>query len=233
MQSFTHNNKSKVFCPIEEKEYNCFVPEEKGVWKSLISPGNGARSRHRLIWLYLKQNTGIFTTKCNLLHIAPEFCYFEILKNLPNLDYLPGDKMVEGYGKQSQVAYMDLLDLQLKDNSIDYILCNQVLEHIPDDRKAMSEMYRVLKPGAKAIITVPFDEARETTYEDFSITSPEEREKHFGQWDHVRWYAKDIVNRFKDAGFRDVELIRFCEQFSKADFDKFGLCDDLILIAKK
>jgi SAM-dependent methyltransferase len=234
MQSLTHSNKDKVYCPIEEKEYACFVPEKQNeIWASLISPGNGARSRHRLIWLYLKKNTNIFTSKVNLLHIAPEFSYFGILKSLTNLEYLPGDKMVEGYGKQSEVAYMDLLDLKLNDNSIDYILCNQVLEHIPDDRKAMSEMYRVLKPDATAIITVPIDEKIKTTYEDFSITSPDEREKHFGQWDHVRWYATDIVDRFKEAGFRNVELVRFADQFSKADYAKFGLCDDLILVAKK
>ncbi|KAA5532432.1 methyltransferase domain-containing protein [Taibaiella lutea] len=233
LQSIAHSTKEKVFCPIEEKEYNCFIPETKGVWSSLISPGNGARSRHRLIWLYLKKNTNIFSGDCSLLHIAPEFCYYGILKSLPKLHYMPGDKMVEGYGKQSGVAYMDLLDLKLDDNSIDYVLCNQVLEHIPDDRTAMKEIYRVLKPGATAIITVPIDENISATYEDFSITSPAEREKHFGQWDHVRWYAKDITERFKEAGFKNVELVRFGEQFSEADYKKYGLCEDLILVAKK
>lgn len=231
-QALLHPGQKKVYCPIAEKEFKCFIPERHEIWDSLISPENGARSRHRLIWLYLKKETGIFRDKCTLLHIAPEYCYFKKLQDQTNLTYLPGDKMVEGYGKQSGVAYMDLLDLKIPDETIDYLLCNQVLEHIPDDRTAIKEMYRVLKPGATAIVTVPIDEKRTSTYEDFSITSPEEREKHFGQWDHVRWYSPDVKERFEEAGFK-VELVRYGKQFSAAEYERFGLCEDLIIIASK
>ncbi|PSK90655.1 methyltransferase family protein [Taibaiella chishuiensis] len=231
-EAMLHPAKAPVYCPIAEKEYKCFIPERHDIWPSQISPENGARSRHRLIWLYLKRETGIFKDKCSLLHIAPEHCYFQKLKDLKNLDYMPGDKMVDGYGKQSGVAYMDLLDLKIKDGTIDYLLCNQVLEHIPDDRKAISEIYRVLKPGATAIITVPIDENIKETYEDFSITAPAEREKHFGQWDHVRWYSTDVKDRFEEAGF-SVDLVRYGKQFSAEDYVRFGLCDDLLIIAKK
>jgi predicted SAM-dependent methyltransferase len=233
IESMKHpQGKKKVYCPIEEQEYNCFIPEKHEIWNSLISPKNGARSRHRLVWLYLKAKTDIFTKKSSLLHIAPEYCYFNKLKAVTTLNYLPGDKMVDGYGKQSGVAYMDLLDLKLKNNSVDYILCNHVLEHIPDDRKAMAEMYRVLIPGGAAIITVPIDEGLTETYEDSSITTPADRETHFGQWDHVRWYAKDVKDRFEAIGFA-VELVRYSDQFSKDDYERFGLCDDLIIVAKK
>lgn len=232
IESIQHAHGKNVFCPVEGKEYKCFIPEKHEIWSSLISPGNGARSRHRLIWMYLKAETDIFSKKCSLLHIAPEYCYFDKLKAISTLTYLPGDKMVDGYGKQSGVAYMDLLDLKLTNDSVNYILCNQVLEHIPDDRKAIAEMYRVLMPGGTAIVTVPIHESLTETYEDFSITEPAEREKHFGQWDHVRWYAKDVKDRFEAIGFK-VDMVKYGDQFSKDDYERFGLCDDLIIVAKK
>lgn len=232
LQKSKKNQVPYVICPIENKKYQCFIPEVNGVWRSEITPGNGARSRHRLIWLFLKQETQLFTQPSTLLHIAPEHCYFEQFVKIPHLNYLPGDKMVVGYGKQSGVEYMDLLDLPQKDRTIDYVLCNQVLEHIPDDMTAIKEMYRVLKPGGEAIVTVPIREDLEKTYENESIITPQERTQHFGQWDHVRWYGKDVIERFKAVGF-SVSLIRHGEQFTQEEYQRYGLCDELIIHAKK
>ena len=221
-----------VYCPIEEREFRCFVTKQESIWETHMTVTNGAKDRHRLVWLYLKNKTNLFKQPSSLVHIAPEYCYLEKLKNIATIQYLPGDKMVKGYGKQEGIAYMDLLKLDIADNAIDYVLCNHVLEHIPDDITAMKEMFRVLKRQGSAIITVPIDESRDKTYEDFSITSPAAREKHFGQWDHVRWYALDIKERLESVGF-DAKVVRYGAEFSPEDYKRYGLCDDPIIVATK
>ena len=95
---------------------------------------------------------------------------------------------------------MDITDIQYPDESFDVIYCSHVLEHVVDDRKAMSEFRRVLKSDGWAILLVPI--TVETTYEDPSIVDPAERLKHFGQDDHVRRYGKDYVERLRAAGFK-------------------------------
>jgi SAM-dependent methyltransferase len=224
-----------VYCPIDDKEWKAFVkiPGDRiTIGNDWLSPSNGARMRQRLVWLYLENETKIFTDEVSLLHVAPEVSYMPILKTLKNLDYFPGDKMVEGYGDQKGVNNIDLTDLTIEENKYDYILCNHVLEHIPDDSKAMSEMFRVLKPGGRAIITVPIDETLKATKEDENIVTPEDREEHFGQWDHVRWYGTDVKDRLEAVGFQ-VDLNRYIESFSKEDQVKFGLPQDLIVVANK
>ncbi|MCX6174640.1 MAG: class I SAM-dependent methyltransferase [Ignavibacteriales bacterium] len=140
--------------------------------------------------------------------------------------------MVEGYGKQDGVEYLDIMNMNLKYNSFDYVLCNHVLEHAPDDKIAMKEIYRVLKKDGTAIITIPINEKFETTYEDSNITSPQEREKHFGQWDHVRWYGVDVKRTLENIGFK-VEMIRYAEKFSAEENRKFGLFNDFIISSIK
>ena len=122
----------------------------------------------------------------------------------------------------------DITAIPVKDNHFDNILCYHVLEHIPDDRAAMQELFRVLKPGGKVIIQTPFKEGE--IYEDFSIVSPEERLKHFGQEDHVRIYSVEGLNkRLKDSGF-EVEV----RKFEVEEGDNYGLKGkEVILIASK
>ena len=122
----------------------------------------------------------------------------------------------------------DITAIPVEDNYFDNILCYHVLEHIPDDRAAMQELFRVLKPGGKVIIQTPFKEGE--IYEDFSIVSPEERLKHFGQEDHVRIYSVEGLNkRLKDSGF-EVEV----RKFEVEEGDNYGLKGkEVILIASK
>jgi len=101
---------------------------------------------------------------------------------------------------------MDITKIQYPDNSFDAILCHHVLEHIPDYRKALEELFRVLKPGGWAIIQVPIEPDRKETYQDESVTSPSERERLFGQADHVRKYGRDFILRLHHAGF-PVQII--------------------------
>ena len=118
-------------------------------------------------------------------------------EEMQNLEYITADI-------ESPLAKlkMDIHDIPLEDNSIDVIFCNHVLEHVRDDIQALNEMKRVLKPGGWAILQIPFFyPLKEQTYEDASITDPKEREKAFGQDDHVRMYGKDYGERLASVGF--------------------------------
>ncbi len=227
-QTLFSNGKEAVYCPIAERPFKKFIDHNN----DKLSPTNGARSRQRLVWHYLKHVIGVLDKPMNVLHVAPEGPFLEILSKQPGLEYFPGDKMVEGYGDQQGVNNIDLTALELPSDSFHLVICNHVLEHIPDDAAAMREMYRVLRIGGKAVITVPIKESLPRTYEDPSITSPADRRKHFGQWDHVRFYSLDIKDRLAQAGFL-VELVRYGERFTRAEYQRLGFCDDVIVVAVK
>lgn len=217
-----------VYCPIAKKEFKTFAK----FGNNLITPSNGARGRQRLVWHYLENEIKILDRKIRLLHTAPEKPYFEILSKQKNIDYIPGDKMEEGYSNQDGILNIDLTSLEFDDCDFDLLLSNHVLEHIPDDKKAMAEIFRVLKKGGKAIITVPINEKQVETFEDSMIVTPKERKKHFGQWDHVRFYGLDIKNRLEELGF-NVQMFKYGEKFSKIDFQKYGFVNDYIIVAEK
>lgn len=210
--------------PIDGKSFRKFLPY--GYCKqrpNVLSPSTLSLERHRLIWLYLKNETDFFTKKLKVLHMAPEQCFLSIFKGMKNLDYTTADL----YSPIVDVK-ADILDLPFEDSSFDVIFCNHVLEHIEDDRKAMSELYRVLKPNGMGIFQIPQDLSLEKTYEDFSITSPEERMKHFGQYDHVRVYGKDYFDRLRSVGFK-VDEVDYSKTISKDEVDKYRLTKDEIL----
>lgn len=118
---------------------------------------------------------------------------------------------------------MDVHDIPFEANTFDIAMCNHVMEHVENDIKAMSEIYRVLKPGGWAIMQVPFfSPVREETFENKSITDPKERERVYGQDDHVRLYGKDYPNRIRKAGFEVVED-RFIDELGPALVKKYSL----------
>lgn len=136
-----------------------------------------------------------------MLHIAPELSYMKKFESLENLDYTTADI-------ESPLAKvkMDVHDIPFEDNTFDIIFCNHVLEHVHDDLRAMSEMKRVLRPGGWAILQVPFYyPLGEGTISDPTIEDPREREKRFGQDDHVRLYGKDYARRIRSTGFEVME----------------------------
>jgi len=178
--------------------------------------------RDRLLYLYIKDYLHLFENqeKINILHIAPEECLFSVFyKKINHQNYVCGDKFEEGYKYAKHVQFIDVTDINYEDNYFDLILCNHVLEHIPNDRKAMQELHRVLKPGGKAILQVPLSHIIKDTCEDFSITNPAERIELFGQWDHCRIYARqDYEIRLKEAGFT------FCPvKIPVNNYPKYGL----------
>lgn len=158
---------------------------------------------------------------------------FHLFLHTKNIEYYPVDKFAEGYDYPEETIHMDITGITYENDFFDVIICSNVLEHIPDDRKAMSELYRVLKSGGWAIIQVPIDSLREETYEDFSITDPKMREIAFGWPDHVRWYGKDYPKRLEKVGF-EVVIDKYIDELSENEIFKFGLMPgDYIYLCKK
>ncbi len=191
--------------------------------KNVLSPSTLSLERHRLLWLYLQNETGFFKDNLKVLHFAPEQAFYKRFRNLSNLDYTTTDL-------NSPLADVkaDICDLPFKDNTYDFILCNHVLEHIPDDTKAMQEIYRILKPGGTAILQIPQDLNRHNTFEDNSITSPKERAQIFGQYDHVRVYGIDFFDKLRGIGFK-VEEVNYGSTLSPAEIDKYRIAKEEII----
>ncbi len=167
-----------------------------------ICPYCQSTDRDRFIYLYLKSETDFFEKKISFLHIAPEPSLYNVFKKLKNIEYYPGTKYQEGFYYNSTIEIIDLMELPFKDNSFDWVMCNHVLEHILDDIRAMQEIFRVLKPGGRAVLQVPYSLKLDKTFEDERYRTAIERELHFGQFDHVRIYGADYSDRLKGCGFQ-------------------------------
>jgi SAM-dependent methyltransferase len=221
----------KVECPVCERSFSKFLSYGSAVTHrdNVLCPYDLTLERHRLMWLYLTQKTDFFT-KPNLkvMHIAPEQCFHKKFKEQKNLDYITGDLL-------SPIADMhfDLHDIPLEDNQYEVIFCNHVMEHVKDDLRCMQELYRIMKPGGWGIMQVPIDSSRTTTYEDETITSPAEREKHFWQYDHVRLYGLNYPDRLREAGFQ-VETIDYKKELSEEQFERYRLMkSELLYVVSK
>ena len=204
--------------PIDGKSFRKFLSYGYNkLRKNALSPSTLSLERHRLLWLYLKNETVLFEKKIKLLHFAPEQAFYKRFKKLRNIQY-------DTIDINSPLAKIkaDICDLPIKENTYDFILCNHVLEHVLDDNKAMSELYRVLKKGGTGIFQVPIDMKREKTFQDDSITDKLERNKIFGQYDHVRVYGKDYFKKLEDTGFK-VQQIDYSKKFSDKEILKFSI----------
>ena len=204
--------------PIDGKSFRKFLSYGYNkLRKNALSPSTLSLERHRLLWLYLINETVLFEKKIKLLHFAPEQAFYKRFKKLNNIQY-------DSIDINSPLAKIkaDICDLPIKDNTYDFILCNHVLEHVLDDKKAMSELYRVLKKGGTGIFQVPIDMNRKKTFQDDSITDKLERNKIFGQYDHVRVYGKDYFNKLENTGFK-VQQIDYSKEFSNEDILKYSI----------
>jgi SAM-dependent methyltransferase len=204
--------------PIDGNRYRKLLPYgQLNVRENALAPLSMSLERHRLIWLYLKEKTDFFTKNIKLLHVAPEYCFLRKFKKLKNIDYVTGD-LISPWAD----IKMDVTKNPFGDNEFDVAMCNHVFEHVEDDGKAMSEFFRVLKPGGWGIFQVPIDINRDKTFEDASITSPEDREKYFWQHDHVRLYGNDYGERLKSVGF-DVEENDYIEEIGEELAKRYAL----------
>jgi SAM-dependent methyltransferase len=210
---------NKVQCNVCDMKFRKFLSygAEGHHRENVLCPNCLTLERHRLMWLFLQKKTNFFKDDLKVLHIAPEQCFYSIFRTQRNLKYLTADL----YSPLADVK-MDLHNAPFEDNSFDVVFCNHVLEHVEDDKKCMSELYRVMKPGGFGIFQVPIDYTRENTYEDKSITSPEDREKHFWQKDHVRLYGLDYPTRLSAAGFK-VTCDKIAKEISVEESEKLRL----------
>jgi SAM-dependent methyltransferase len=215
---------NKYTDPIDGKSYRKFLPYGYQVKRdNVLAPGTLSLERHRLMWLFLKNNTDFFSKPLKVLHIAPEQAFLTLFRNQKNLDYTTSDL----YSPLADVK-ADITNLPFPDESFDVIFCNHVLEHIPNDQQAMMELYRVMKKGGWGIFQIPQDLDRATTYEDFSITDPKDRAKQFGQYDHVRVYGRDYFDKLRAVGFQ-VEIIDYTQKITPELFEKFRLAKGELL----
>jgi len=203
-------------CPFCGGRYRKFLPggENHPFFKDNKIIGGGRRinmlcprchstDRDRLIYHYLTYNTLLSKPDISLLHIAPEPCLKNYLKKFSNITYTSGDKFEKGYKGfyyDNDTLQLDLTSLAFSDNSFDIIICNHVLEHIVNEKQALNEIYRVLKPGGWAILQVPVASELAQTIEN-NADSDELRALLYGQRDHVRLYGLDYLSRLEKHGF--------------------------------
>ena len=217
-------------CPVCGSRYRRFMPYGYVTSREdALCPHCLALERHRMIWLWLSECSDLFECRPRLLHIAPEVSLMRHFKRLyrGTKNYITADL-------ESPLADMhfDIQHIPLEDCSVDVVICNHLMEHIEDDRQAMRELQRILRPGGWGIVLVPEDRSRATTFEDDTITDAKERTRIFGQYDHRRIYGRDYDSRLAEAGFR-VERIAYKERLSEAQRQLYAIgSDDLVIIYK-
>jgi len=204
------------WCPVCGWSSRRFRPGGTVARQDAKCPRCGALERHRFIWLYLAQRTDLFDGRPKrVLHVAPEQCFERRLKDRLGAGYLTADLR-----DPHVMERMDITGIRYPDESFDVIYCSHVLEHVPDDRRAMREFHRVLKPSGWAILLVPITLDR--TFEDPTIVRPADRLRVFGQKDHVRRYGPDYVDRLQNAGFK-VQVTRVSDMIAADEAARMGI----------
>lgn len=220
-----------VSCPVCEKSFSKFLSygSEVAHRDNVLCPYDLTLERHRLMWLYLKNHSFFFTQEnLSVLHMAPEQCFVDRFKAQKNLNYLTADLV-------SPIAdlHFDLHQIPLENDRFDVVFCNHVMEHVADPVQCMSELFRVLKPGGWAIMQVPQDFTRESTYEDPSIISEADREQHYWQKDHVRLFGKDYPTYPERVGFQTTAF-DLNAHYSREEIERFRLMkNEVLYIFKK
>ncbi len=210
---------TRVACPICERKFRGWLNDKQNG----SCPGCGSEARHRFLWLYLASEWLGKEEALELLHFAPELCLQPRFDRDPRLSrYVTADQSAPNVD-----FHTDITKLLFEEKSFDAIVCSHVLEHIPDDRAAMHEMRRVLRPGRVAYIQVPLARELLHTDEDTSVIDPKDRESRFGQFDHVRRYGMDLGERLREAGF-EVGEVRPRDILDEKQLVSYGLWDDTI-----
>lgn len=205
--------------------YGYVAPREDALCPRCLS-----LERHRLLWLWLQNETDLAAEHPRLLHIAPEVSLMRKFSAL----YAGCPERYVTADLESPLAKMhfDICDMPLDDGCFDMVICNHILEHVADDRKAMREVLRVLRSGGTGVILSPVDLSRAATFEDDSVTDPAERTRIFGQYDHRRIYGRDYADRLRDEGFM-VEQYDYAHAFTPAERQRYALKEEILYIVRK
>ena len=213
-----HNSGMRRYCPV------CKMPSKKFREFGIIPRANakcvrcGALERHRLVWLYFERMTDLFDRRPKrTLHVAPEQMFENLLKHYLGSYYLTAD-----LHNPNAMVRMDITEIDYADETFDVIYCSHVLEHVPDDRRAIREFHRVLKPNGWIVLLVPI--TADKTFEDPSITKPCDRLKLFGKEDHVRRYGPDFIERLREQGFK-VKVTTPTDFLIEEEIELMGITD--------
>jgi len=211
----------KRICPVCNQKFRIYLPFGISLRKNAQCPFCQSLERQRTMWLYFRDVIKLFseTNELRILHFAPEVTFNKQFSLMKNVDYYPVDYNPDFENIREVV---DMRKMQYSDNMFDIIICNHVLEHIPDERLAIKELHRVLKINGAVYLTVPIDYALDNTLEDSKYCTPELRLKYYGQDDHVRRYGKDFHKRLESAGFV-VKILEPNASFSKKELSFYGL----------
>ena len=222
---------SAVSCPCCGSCYRKFAPFGLDLRENAMCHNCGALERHRSLWVYVTRELHLFNQPLRLLHFAPEPVLYRKFSESEDIDYHPCDLAPQDL--TAGVRKMDITDIQFDDESFDAIICNHVLEHVPDDHEAMSELHRVLQKDGWAVFQVPISSHLDHTVEDLAVTDPDQRRKLYGQSDHVRRYGKDFEKRLERTGF-NVRVEEIERLFSPRETSRFGLmAGDVIFFCTK
>lgn len=221
----------RVCCPVCGRRFRRFLPYGYVAPRpNALCPHCLALERHRLLWLYLTRETELFRSLPRLLHVAPEVC---LLRHLAPRYAAARDRYVTA-DLESPLAdlHFDIQHIPLPDASFDFFLCNHLLEHVADDRQAMRELHRILRPGGQGVLLSPVEPGRAVTFEDDTIVDPAERTRLFGQYDHRRIYGSDFVERLREAGF-EAEAVDYAATLPVAERTRYALPADLIYVVRR
>ncbi len=229
------NNRFRRFYPLRPniKQILSFIRQMNIVGSDVINygcPFCRSNDRERHLFLYFDRLKLWQTLEdASVLHCAPEENLSGRIKACKPRNYL----MVDLYPKNSEIQRVDIMDMPFSSESFDFVICNHVLEHVADDRQALAEIYRVMKPGGRAVIQTPFSTTLLRTFEDPGITTEQLRLKVYGQEDHVRLYGKDLPEKLQAAGLR-LRLCAHPEVATDSEAYRYGMNpnEDLILVEK-
>jgi SAM-dependent methyltransferase len=209
-------------CPLCGGRFSRFMTFKRSGWitEDARCPRCSSLARQRVLWLYIERETNLLSRPIRVLHIAPDVAFYRRLSSVPSVDYVTGDIRRSPMVKQR----VDVTQIPFPDASFDALLCSHVLEHVPDDRRALREFRRVLRADGMALLQHPVDDDP-VTEEDPTVADPEQRRNRWGQSDHVRAYGHDYVQRLREAGF-EVEFRAYQDELPESVVERCGLRDD-------
>ena len=204
--NFVFHKMKNIITSVLQKRYFCPICGRFTVFKDMLNDKEvrkharcaecGSLERHRFLYFVYKLLFLDTNKKIKILHVAPEMVFYNLISKNENIDYHSMDLYPETYGYAKNIVKGDITNMPFKDDTFDFVIHNQVLEHVEQEEKCLSECLRVLKKGGICIINIPYSKNIEENYQDDTINSPAERKEAYYQSDHVRLYGKECLDKY-------------------------------------